>query len=324
MRYLCLIILFCSCQGPERSRAGADTGTVVADSNAHAWTLLTDSAAFRKSYNFQMFSIRDTLWTMHSDGAWYSTDGRSWTLTGLSNVIHNNAFLDYVWFKDGLYGLGQLVGNIEHFEWRSRIRRTRDMRTWEDLADSSDLPFRFFYRPFVFRDSIWIIGGTDGRTVFDDIWNSPDGVHWRLVARGLPFGARQESQVVQLNGRLYLLNNDCWSSPDGINWTREAERFVPETVFGYSAIVWDGRIWLLGCNRNNIFRSEVLVSQDGKSWEARSAPWSPRGGIASCVHRDRIYMTGGKYGGLPNAPDFVYSNDVWTFSRRTGAQEDGQ
>jgi hypothetical protein len=29
-------------------------------------------------------------------------------------------------------------------------------------------------------------------------------------------------------------------------------------------------------------------------------------------------MTGGKYGGTPDRPEFIYSNDVWTLEKRTG------
>ncbi|MGE5521950.1 MAG: hypothetical protein ACM3VS_18650 [Candidatus Dadabacteria bacterium] len=42
----------------------------------YAWTKLLDSADWRESYNFQMFSIKDTLWIFHFDGNWYSVDGK--------------------------------------------------------------------------------------------------------------------------------------------------------------------------------------------------------------------------------------------------------
>jgi hypothetical protein len=41
-----------------------------------------------------------------------------------------------------------------------------------------------------------------------------------------------------------------------------------------------------------------------------------RGGIAATVHNNKIYMTGGKYGGTPNHPDFRYDNDVWTLEKK--------
>ena len=45
---------------------------------------------------------------------------------------------------------------------------------------------------------------------------------------------------------------------------------------------------------------------------AERAPWSPRGGMAACVHQGNIFATGGKYGGTPGKTEFVYSNDVWS------------
>ncbi|HEX5625775.1 MAG TPA: hypothetical protein VFX48_07155, partial [Saprospiraceae bacterium] len=87
------------------------------------------------------------------------------------------------------------------------------------------------------------------------------------------------------------------------------------------ALVFDQKIWLLGCNRNGRFSSQVLVSSDGKNWSGQEAPWSPRGGIAATVHRNRIFMTGGKYGGNPEHTEFRYSNDLWTLEKQNGTQE---
>jgi hypothetical protein len=38
----------------------------------YKWTQVTGNAAFPKGYNFQLFSIRDTLWAMHHAGIWFS------------------------------------------------------------------------------------------------------------------------------------------------------------------------------------------------------------------------------------------------------------
>jgi hypothetical protein len=115
-----------------------------------------------------------------------------------------------------------------------------------------------------------------------------------------------------MNGKLFLLDNDVWSSTDALNWKLETDAIVKnERVFGYAAVVLNNRIWLLGCNRNEQFSSQVYSSVDGKTWESSNAPWTPRGGIASTVFNGKIYMTGGKYGGTKDHPDFRYSNDVW-------------
>lgn len=276
-----------------------------------------DEGPWRKNYNFQMFVINDKLMALHPDGTWMSKDGRTWERTPLKNVINNQAFLDYVLFKGSLYGLGYLEGNIERFTFKPEIYRTTDFKKWDTISKNSNLPRRFFYRPFVFKDKIWIIGGEDKLTQFADIWNSPDGITWKKQTDSAAFGKRSGSQVVELNGKLFLLNNDVWSSTDGINWQLVTSEIVKgEEIFGYTAVVFDQRIWLLGCNRNGRFSSQVLVSSDGKNWEGKNAPWTPRGGIAATVFNNAIYMTGGKYGGTPDHVDFVYSNDVWSMERQ--------
>jgi hypothetical protein len=317
MRKHCGILLFAvalfACGGQNNVKV-VESSSVVNSNAPYHWTKLTDSADFAKSYNFQLISIRDTLWAFHPEGNWYSIDGKQWTKSQLINSISNVAFLDYVYFNDAVLGLGHFEGNIEKYQLSSEIYRTTDMKTWT-TTQKSNLPPRFFYHPFVFNNRIWIIGGGDDRNQYADVWNSEDGIHWNKQADNLPFGKREHSQFVQLNDKTYLLNNDVWSSTDGITWTKETDEIVKgEKVFGYAAVVYDNKIWLLGCNRNGSFKSEVLVSADGKTWTAQRAPWSPRGGVAACVFKGKIVMTGGKYGGTPDKTEFIYSNDVWAMN----------
>jgi hypothetical protein len=310
--------LFSACDSgsPER-HLEKKIPTDTAQSPAYTWTKVTDSAEWPKSYNYQLFSFRDTLWVFHPQGNWYSTDGQQFTKSLLNNPISNHAFLDYLPFRDKVLGLGYFKGNIETYTFRPVIFGSANMRSWDTQAQESNLPGRFFYHPFVFQDKIWIVGGEDSQTAYADIWTSPDGVNWTSVQSGLPFGKRANSQVVKLNNRLYLLNNDVWSSADGLKWVQETKAIVPgEEIFGYAALEYDGKIWLLGCNRNGQFTSNVLFSTDGRHWDRMDAPWSPRGGIAACVFRNKIYLTGGKFGGQDiSHPDFVYSNDLWTLEK---------
>ncbi|HVU54091.1 MAG TPA: hypothetical protein VHD83_03510 [Puia sp.] len=317
-----LMIVLWSCASPssERTQAdssstrGASTISPAADS-AYAWTKLLDSAPWPKSYNFQLLEVRDTLWVFHSDGNWSSTDGTRWTRSPLPNAIYNLAFLDYVEFRDTVYGLGHFEGNIERFSFRPVIYRTADLRHWDSA--NSNLPARYFYHPFVFNDKLWIIGGEDKQTQYADIWSSPDAIHWTKQKNGLPFGPRANSQVIMRHDTLFLLNNDVWISTNAMDWKRLTREILPgEQVFGYAPEVMDNKLWLIGCNRNGLFSSQVLVSDDGVHWKGQAAPWSPRGGVASALYHGKIYITGGKYGGFPNQPDFRYSNDVWMLSRR--------
>lgn len=320
MKKIILIIIFsglfsCAQQSYLKNNPETEISETIGKTN-YVWTKLLDSADWEKSYNFQMFSINDTLWTFHPDGNWFSVDGTTWIKSTLPNAIYNLAFLDYVLFQNTIFGLGNFEGNIEKFTFRPDIYKTTDFKKWTTISGESNLPVRFFYHPFVFDSKIWIIGGEDKKGQYADIWNSTDGIKWIKQKDNLPFGKRSGSQVVQLNKTLYLLNNDVWRSVDGLNWQKMTDEIVRgESIFGYAALEYDQKIWLLGCNRNGQFSSQVLFSADGKTWQGLDAPWSPRGGIAATMHKGKIYLTGGKYGGTPNHPDFKYSNDVWMLGK---------
>jgi hypothetical protein len=304
----------------EQKKSKEKSASSLPTKESYTWTKLLDSAEWKKSYNFHMFEINDTLWTFHHDGSWFSVDGKKWTKSPLKNVINNLAFLDYVKFKDAIYGLGYFDGNIERYTFKGEIYRTTDFKKWTTLTKTSNLPNRFFYHPFVFENKIWFVGGEDKNTQYSDIWNSEDGINWTKQKSNLPFGKRSRSEIVFFNGKLFLLDNDVWSSTDGLNWSKETDEIIKgENVFGYSTVVYDNKIWLLGCNRNGQFKSQVFVSSDGKNWVGQEAPWTPRGGIAATVYKNKIIMTGGKYGGLEQngtTTEFIYSNDVWTLEKK--------
>jgi len=309
-----LLLLFASACSSNKAQVEK---TVISNDTSYVWAKLLDSGPWKKNYNFQMFTINEKLWVFHPDGNWSSSDGIKWTKSPLTNAIHNLAFLKYVSFKNAIYGLGHFEGNIEQFNFKPEIYKTTDLVHWDTISTKSNLPNRFFYHPFVFDNKIWIIGGQDKNTQYADIWNSPDGIVWTKQKDNLPFGKRIHSKVINFKGSLYLLDNDVWTSKDGLEWQLVTKELIKgEEIFGYAVAVLDDKIWLLGCNRNGEFSSQVLVSTDGKNWQGKDAPWTPRGGIAATVFNDKIYMTGGKYGGTPNQPDFRYSNDVWTLEKK--------
>jgi hypothetical protein len=285
----------------------------------YRWVKQTDNAGFNKSYNFDLFAIDNQLWAFHPDGNYYSADGKQWEKSVLPNSIHNLAFMNYIRFNNSILGLGHFEGNSEHYTLTTPITQTKDLQTWITLAKESNLPKRFFYQPIVFNNKIWIFGGTDdGEKNFDDAWSSADGVHWIQEVAHLPFGARGRMNFVVFNEQLFMLDNDVWTSADGIHWKQLTKNITDVQLVGYTSVVFDNKIWLLGCNRNRQFTSEILVSSDGITWEKQDAPWTPRGGIAACVFNGKLYMTGGKYGGFREGTtetEFVYSNDVWSLEK---------
>jgi len=81
-------------------------------------------------------------------------------------------------------------------------------------------------------------------------------------------------------------------------------------------IVFDGKLWLIGANRDGNFARSSLATEDGVTWKEESAPWSPRGGVAAWIFDNKLYLTGGKYSVTENGNiRFIYINDVWYMAR---------
>jgi hypothetical protein len=295
----------------------------------YSWTKVTDGAAFPGAYNFPVFTVRNQMWAFHHQGNWYSTDGRNWTKSELPVAGLNSGYQRYVQFNDAVYALGTMEGNYTNMRLSSRIARTSDFKRWEVLAETSDLPARVFYGAVVFNGEIWLLGGFDGKNYYNDVWNSSDCVHWTRVAEHAAWSPRNVPTAVVFNNRIWVIGggvidgtpklneregSEIWSSVDGLNWTRLTDQL--RTSGQGMPIVFDGKLWLIGANRDGNFARSSLVTEDGVTWKEESAPWSPRGGVAAWIFDNKLYMTGGKYSVTENGNiRFIYSNDVWYMAR---------
>jgi hypothetical protein len=298
---------------------------------SYTWSNVTPAAGFPQGYNYPVFVMGDRMVAMNN-GSWISKDGRDWSRTELPESGLNSGYQRYVLFNGAIYALGKLDGNYERFSISTRIMRTRDLRTWETVAESSNLPQRIFYGATVFANKIWLIGGYDGKRYYNDVWNSTDGVKWQRVAESAAWSPRNISVLAVFQDRLWVLgggpidgdkanwtNPNCerevWSSADGITWARVAADL--NRKWRGTPVVFDNKLWLVGANRGGTFDSDSWVTADGARWKELPAPWSPRGAVAAWVFDGKLFMTGGKSSHTENGElKFVYSNDVWAMSRK--------
>ena len=298
----------------------------------YIWTQATGSAAYPQGYGFPVFVTGEKIFAFHHESVWNSADGVNWTKTDLPSVKRDAYEARYIQFNNAVYALGQNKGNyVTGIMFGSTVRRTTDFKKWETLAEKSELPNRVFYGSIVFAGKIWLMGGYDGKNYYNDIWNSADGVRWKRVAEHAAWSPRNVG-IVEFKNRLWIFgggvidgekannpnsNKEVWSSADGIKWTQE--KMKTERIVGGTPVVFDNKLWFVGANRNDgNFDNAVLVSEDGVTWRALSAPWSPRGAVAVWIFNNKLFMTGGKYSYMKNGePVFVYSNDVWAMSKKS-------
>jgi hypothetical protein len=257
---------------------------------------------------------------------WSSGDGRSWErVTREAPWIHSDlpmtlTFRDRLWLMGGWYN-GRLPGHsASHEVWSSA-----DGATWSLATRGAAWSPRLAAAAVVFRDRMWILGGTtdyyfgDDSSLCQDVWSSADGVDWRLETPAPGWSPRAYHQAAVLNGRIYVFgggnyvptyqaHHDVWSSDDGVHWRQETAAAPWPPRLWFSTAVYRGRIWVLGgwSNHPSVNWGDVWSSADGRQWERLDSrvTWKERHEHSAFVFQDRLWIAGGHARPL--------SSEVWS------------
>jgi len=149
---------------------------------------------------------------------------------------------------------------------------------------------------------------------------------YRQVLDAAPWSARSHMGVVVFEDRLWVLGgitgepvngtmvNDVWSSEDGLQWRQELASAPWHPRCSYGVFAFAGKLWVIGGLASlNPLRNlnDIWSSADGKKWtrEETNAPWTGRHGLATTIHRDRMYLLGGATDGSHYYQDVISSDD---------------
>jgi len=165
----------------------------------------------------------------------------------------------------------------------------------------------------VFKDRMWVLGGTENfydysdAMVKNDVWSSADGRNWELVTANAAWPKRAHAQAVVFDNRIWIMGgglwnpqhivfNDVWCSEDGVSWTQVTEAASWNPRLWFSSVVYRDRIWVFGgwSNDNGNF-GDVWHTTDGKRWtELKSGTcWKNRHAQSAYVFQDKIWLAGG-------------------------------
>lgn len=219
--------------------------------------------------------FRDRMWIVGGDvnqghyqnDVWSSRDGKAWKLENASVPWAPRALHYTVAFRGRLWVIG---GQTMPAFSQSPERFYRDIWTSADGVRWDEVkPREPYWSPrgmiggaAVHRGRLWILGGgtydtpsTPARNFYNDVWSSPDGVHWTRHTEAAPWTARQYHDVA----------------------------------------VWDGRLWVMeGYNKEGGNRNDVWHSADGANWqELPNTPWKPRHAASLFVHGGHLWMVAG-------------------------------
>jgi hypothetical protein len=221
--------------------------------------------------------FKDKMWIVGGDvnqghyhhDVWSSDEGKIWELVNKGRKVpwgpralhYTLAFKDRIWVMGG-QTIPQIAPAKEVF-YRD-LWASDDGKEWEQIQPKEPLwPQRgMIGGSVVFKDRMWVIGGgtydtprVPARKSYNDVWSTPDGVHWTCEVAKAPWAPRQYHDVA----------------------------------------VFDDRLWVLeGYTPGHGNRSDVWYSEDGKRWhELPGTPWKARHAASVFVHDNALWMVAG-------------------------------
>jgi hypothetical protein len=206
------------------------------------WTLET-IAPWERRHDAGYAVLNGRMWIVGGDrntghyqnDVWSSLDGVNWEQVTDSVPWANRATQYVLTFNDRLWLLGgqQIFETAPPYVAYNDVWSSVDGVNWQ-LETPAALwsPRGLIMGSAVFQGRMWLIGGGtyDSRTFNNDVWSSPDGVHWTLVLANAPWSPRQFHSIAVYDNKLWVLAggdaesqgglNDVWYSTDGAKWTQ--------------------------------------------------------------------------------------------------------
>jgi len=107
----------------------------------------------------------------------------------------------------------------------------------------------------LFDNSIWLFGGSDGKTnqtYYNDIWNTSNGRNWVRIRQTTSWTERILYAAVVDDKRMWLIggnyDQNIFYSTNGSNW-KYINVSVPtnsQSRWEFTAVYFNNKIWILG------------------------------------------------------------------------------
>lgn len=318
----------------------ATTATQGAEPPQVDWKLETPQAEWKARDSSGELVFNNQLWIFggwHDSysppprDAWSSADGKTWKLVTdnapwkYSDLPMTLTFKDQMWFMGG-WTNGRIAGHGA----TSEVWSSTDGKNWKHVTPKAEWSPRAAAGAVVFKDRMWILGGTenyyfgDDSHLKNDVWSSADGQHWTQATAAAPWSPRSYLQAAVLGDKMYVIaggnyvptyhaKNDVWSSTDGVNWTLENDNPPFHPRLWFSAVTYRDHLWVIGGWSNNPSRNwgDTWYSADGKNWKElkSNVVWKARHEHSTYVFQDKIWVAAGH--AMP------LSQEVWSLELPT-------
>jgi hypothetical protein len=305
--------------GPPATFTRSAQNDVWRSDDGISWTQVLPAAPFAARQQHAAFVLGNKLWVFGGqrfngttagpppNDAWTTTDGVTWTAAALNTEMDRSWLLGIVQEPTRVTMIGGIIR-----AYSNKSYTTTDGENWTELAAFDYAP-NLLSRGVVFNGAMWIIGGgrLDGLDT-NEVWRSTDGLTWTKVNTvGQIFNPLDSQRVLVFNNRMWVLggwdffsteggnetfNNEVWSTADGVNWTKH----TPSTTIwspraDHEAVVFNGRMWVIGGTDGSTRYNDVWSSADGVSWvlEKDHAAFSARYAHTAVAFNNALWLFAG-------------------------------
>lgn len=202
------------------------------------------------------------------------------------------------------------------------------------LETPSAFPGRYSAATVVFKNKLWVIGGSPySGPQMREIWSSADGKTWEKATDAAACLPRQGHTALVFNDKLWVIaggapkgspvfysRSDVWNSEDGVTWTKvtDSAAFTPRTW--HASAVFNGKMWILGgedTRKLSVKLGDAWSSTDGATWTQENArAFAPRSFLKALAFQNKLWVLGGYGSAL--LTDVLSSTDGATWAAAAG------
>lgn len=198
-----------------------------------------------------------------SHEVWFSRDGATWEQATSDAGWAPRLGAAGVVFDGKMWILG---GSEQYFfgtekSLRNDVWCSSDGKHWKEVTAAAPWPARAYHAALAFDNKLWVFGGGNYLPKykgFNDVWSSPDGVHWTQVTPAAPWPPRIWFSADVYRQRMWLLGgwsnepsknwNDVWYTADGRTWEQLRTKTIWSARHEPSAYVFQDKLWIVGGN----------------------------------------------------------------------------
>ncbi len=157
---------------------------------------------------------------------WSSADGIKWEQATAKAPWSPRAYLQVAALNGRMYVFGG--GNyLPNYQAKNDVWSSDDGANWTLETESAPWPPRIWFSTAVYRDRIWVLGGSSSSLVKTPAPNA-DGGEPKLVER-----------------RVWKNSNDVWTTKDGKTWTPFKTETIWKERHEHSCYVFRDKLWVV-------------------------------------------------------------------------------